>query len=399
MLYSFIIPTRERHDVLAASIRAVLGQTRKNFEVVVVDNASSSQTHEVVQSFGSEHVRYIRAPERLPMADNWELGVSSAKGDYIHIMGDDDAPLPDAVECAERIHAVHPDKILTWLISVYYWPDFYIEAYRNQMNGHLGAHIELRNCRKFLSDLYGYRDGVNFSELPSLYYSFVPRRLIERISAKYGRYFLSDSPDIASGLMNAWHSEDYLFSYRPLAVLGISRHSTGTSSLFPHLNAGPLDQFRSETAQKVLDPRLEGSFLVEVGIANELLRFRDTYFPNDAVKPDMKGLIRWFAQAASRFPEQEPVKAAVRNMAKANGVPLDDITFPETAPMSFPPFWYTVGRHNTVFMRYYMGAHVRDIADLVEEWGRLVVAPEELVVPTGAAAEPRRGLMKRLLRR
>jgi len=31
---------------------------------------------------------------------------------------------------------------------------------------------------------------------------FVPRNLIEKIRAKYGRYFLSLSPDIASGLIN-----------------------------------------------------------------------------------------------------------------------------------------------------------------------------------------------------
>jgi glycosyltransferase involved in cell wall biosynthesis len=401
MLYSFIIPTRERHDVLEAAIRAVLKQTRRNFEVLVVDNAGSPETGEVVRSFSSEQVRYIRAPERLPMADNWELGLENANGDYIHVMGDDDGPLPDAVECAERIHAAYPDKILTWLISIYHWPDFYIEAFRNHMNGHLGSHLELRDCRTFLSELYGYRNGANFSELPSVYYSFVPRPLIEQIRAKFGRYFLSESPDIASGLVNAWHTKDYIFSYRPLAVLGISRHSTGTSSLFPHLNAGPMERFRSEVnASKsiALDPRLQGDFLVEVMIANELFRFRDTYFPRDEIVPDMKGLIAWFAQAASRFPDQERVRTAVYAMAKINGVDPKKIVFPQTSSMSFSSFWYTIGKHNTVFMRYYMGPHVRDIADVVEEWGRLVVAPDELIVSSITERNRKPALLKRLFR-
>ncbi len=39
MPYSFVIPTRERHDVLGASIRSVLAQSRDNFELIVVDDA------------------------------------------------------------------------------------------------------------------------------------------------------------------------------------------------------------------------------------------------------------------------------------------------------------------------------------------------------------------------
>ena len=63
MLYSFVIPTRERHDVLSSAIKAVLAQTKRNFELVIIDNAGSSHTLDVVNSFASPHIRYVRAPD------------------------------------------------------------------------------------------------------------------------------------------------------------------------------------------------------------------------------------------------------------------------------------------------------------------------------------------------
>jgi glycosyltransferase involved in cell wall biosynthesis len=385
MLYSFVIPTRERHDVLGASIRSVLAQTRPNFELIVVDNFSSPETRAVVEGFADERIKYVRAPERLAMKDNWELALSHVSGDYVHFMGDDDGPLPDAIEVAEVVHAKWPDKILAWGISVYYWPDFYIPELCNQANVHLGRCLEIRNSREFLQDLYAYRNGANFSELPSVYYSFVPRTLIEKIRAKYGRYFLSDSPDIASGLMNAWHVEDFVFSYRPIAMLGVSRHSTGTSSLFPHINAGPLEQFKAEraaAAEKLLDERLSGGFIVEVCIGNELLRFRDKYFPEDSIRPDFGGLLEWFATAAPRFGDKRSeVEAAILDMAQKNKVPRSRLKIPPEQTASMNSFLYFVGKHDTVYMRYTAGPHVRDIADMTAEYARMVVAANELEAP------------------
>jgi hypothetical protein len=303
-------------------------------------------------------------------------------------MGDDDGPLPDAVEVAEKIHATWPDKILTWAVSVYFWLDFYSPEFRNLAYIHLGKAIELRRSREFLHNLYTYKDGATVGELPSVYYSFVPRALIERLRTKYGRYFLSEMPDVGSGLVNAWHVDDYLFSHRPLTMLGVSRHSTGTSQLFPDLHGGPSEQFQAENAtraaeQKPLDPRLSGSFILEVCVANELLRFRDTYFPDDAIRPDMAGWLGWFARAVPRLAARRAeVEAALHDMARKNGVAIGKIAVP---PPHFADnataFHYWLGKHETVHIRTTIGPHVKDIADMTAEYARLVVPARELEAP------------------
>src|SRR5688572_22351536 len=96
-LYSIIMPTRERADVLHFAIRTVLKLTRSNYELIVMDNCGSPGTRQVVEAFDSPHIRYFRSPTRLSMADNWEEGLSHATGDYITFLGDDDGILPDAI--------------------------------------------------------------------------------------------------------------------------------------------------------------------------------------------------------------------------------------------------------------------------------------------------------------
>ena len=276
MLYSFVVPTRERPDVLKGTIGSILNQTRSNFEVVVMDNASSPATKDVVDSFQSPHIRYFRSDERLAMTDNWELALQHATGDYVTVLGDDDGALPDAVEIAEEIHKVWPGALLTWRPLIYFWPNTFIEAYRNLVHMHLGSRVEERSARALLKDVYACKKL--YDELPSLYDSFVPRNLIEKIRAKYGRYFLSLSPDIASGLINALIAETYIYSYRPLAIRGISYHSTGTSQSFPHVENSPAKLFSKEvkggTWDKALHEKLAGDFIIEVSITSEFLRFK-----------------------------------------------------------------------------------------------------------------------------
>lgn len=403
MLYSFVIPTRERHDVLKGTIQSILNQTRSNFEIVVMDNASSPETKSLIDSFASPHIRYFRAPERLAMTDNWELALQQATGDYVTVLGDDDGALPDAVEIAEEIHKTWPGALLTWRPLVYFWPNFFIPAYRNLVHMHHGARVEERSAKALLQDIYSCRKI--YDELPSLYDSFVPRSLIENVRAKYGRYFLSQSPDIASGLINAWSVETYLHSYRPLAARGISHHSTGTSYSFPHVDNGPAKLFGKEVKgsawDEALHENLAGDFIVEVIIVSEFLRFREKYFLEDReIQPDMKGFIKWFCRSAPRFmARHDDVKQAIYAMAKQNGVPSWRIRI--------PPPWTSIEKvkfnqkldrqTNTLSFSYYANeAFIKNIADFTMAAAGMCVGKEDLEIRRESAAPP---LLHRLLSR
>jgi glycosyltransferase involved in cell wall biosynthesis len=81
----------ERH--LAETIGTVLEQTEPGFELVLLDNASSDGTHEIMRSFADPRIRVERTGERLSRAEarNRAIGLSRAPlvktvtdGDLLH---------------------------------------------------------------------------------------------------------------------------------------------------------------------------------------------------------------------------------------------------------------------------------------------------------------------------
>ena len=69
---SVVIPTRERHDTLYHCLRTVVDQDVDDLEIVVSDNASSSDTRDVVESFRSPRMKYVNTGQRLSMTHNFE---------------------------------------------------------------------------------------------------------------------------------------------------------------------------------------------------------------------------------------------------------------------------------------------------------------------------------------
>ena len=94
-LISVILPTRNRARLLARAIRSVLAQTYRNLELIVVDDASTDNTAEIVASFPDARVRYLRLEENRRAAAARNFGLEAARGDLISYLDDDDFFLLD----------------------------------------------------------------------------------------------------------------------------------------------------------------------------------------------------------------------------------------------------------------------------------------------------------------
>jgi glycosyltransferase involved in cell wall biosynthesis len=288
LLFSIIIPTRQRHDTLKFAIQSVVNQTFQNFEVIVADNFSTSETEEVAKSFSDDRIKYHRASYSLSMADNWELGLSKTTGDYIFILGDDDALMPDALEIASQLINRDNYLIISWLRYFYAWDTSIVPWLRNHLGVNLDRCAEVRNSRQFLHDFY--RGKVEYEQLPMMYNSFVHRSIIDRVKSIHGRYFDTHCPDAFSGIANAYFSDSYLYSYRALSITGTSGHSNGAAHLFPNLND------RSSKAKLSLEDKdlaneyhsdilpqqsLEVPVTPETAVADVQLKAKDIFFLDD----------------------------------------------------------------------------------------------------------------------
>ncbi len=330
-IYSIVIPTRERHDVLQYSLRTALAIPQRNVEIVVMDNCSSPATLELVQQHDDPRIKYFRSETRLSMSENWECGLSKVSGDYVFFLGDDDGILPDAIELAMRVHNWYPEKILAWKPIVWMWPNSIVEPYRNVLHMHISKKIELRDSRESLRKLYSYENS--FHESPGVYNSFVPMKFMHKFCADYGKYFFSPVPDIYSGIVNSYFTDDHVYSYRPLSVWGLSKHSTGVSYSFSHVSSQSFDQFQIENKQlwdKPIDEKLVESKLTEVIMADTKIKTKEFFFPTDqSIELNMAGVVRSMCEAATRYTSgTEQIIREIQSVASRNGVSPGEYKIP-----------------------------------------------------------------------
>jgi glycosyltransferase involved in cell wall biosynthesis len=91
---SVIIPTHNRERYLRRAIQSVLEQSFQDFEIIIVDDASSDDTPQMVQTIGEPRIRYFRHDNNRGEAGSRNTGVQNAVGEYIAFLDDDDAWLP-----------------------------------------------------------------------------------------------------------------------------------------------------------------------------------------------------------------------------------------------------------------------------------------------------------------
>ncbi len=86
---SICIPTYNRAHYLKDSIRSVLNQKYDDLEIIVVDDGSTDNTKEIVNSFNSSKINYIKIEHSgAPIARN--KAIENAKGEYILWLDSDD---------------------------------------------------------------------------------------------------------------------------------------------------------------------------------------------------------------------------------------------------------------------------------------------------------------------
>lgn len=94
---SVVITTFYRNELLRRAIESVLDQTMQPMEVFVVDGSGTEHARSVVAHY-DDVVSYIPQEEnRGPVADR-NRGIAHTTGRYVHLLDDDDALAPAALE-------------------------------------------------------------------------------------------------------------------------------------------------------------------------------------------------------------------------------------------------------------------------------------------------------------
>lgn len=96
---SVILPTFNRARLLPRAIASVLGQSFRNFELIVIDDGSTDDTAEVVRAFAADpRLAYLPPERNLGDAGARNRGIAAARGEWLAFQDSDDEWLPDKLE-------------------------------------------------------------------------------------------------------------------------------------------------------------------------------------------------------------------------------------------------------------------------------------------------------------
>ena len=105
---SVVMSVHNGAATVAESIQHVLAQTFSDFEFVIVDDASTDDSADILRSFADPRLRLLRNERNLGLTRSLNRAVAAARGSYIARIDDDDLMLPERLARQVAYLDAHP---------------------------------------------------------------------------------------------------------------------------------------------------------------------------------------------------------------------------------------------------------------------------------------------------
>lgn len=277
MKFSVLLPTRNRLEYLRYAVDSVRKQDDPDWELVVSDNFSEEDIGGFVESLNDARIQYVRTDRPLHVTDNWNNALAHSSGDYIVMLGDDDALLPGYLRRMRELVArfAAPDLIYTGAL-LYAYPNVMPDSpngyllpygYAEFLQGATEPYVIPREAalsavRKFCDFQVAYGFNMQFS--------FVSRRLIDRVRTEGGgAFFQSPFPDYYASNAMLLVGERIVACPEDRVVIGVTPKSYG----FYHATAREAEgmSFLDAGTKPAVERRLERMLLPGTNINTQWL--------------------------------------------------------------------------------------------------------------------------------
>lgn len=114
-LISVITPVYNGERFVARTIASVLGQSFKNFEYILIDDASTDASLEIIKSFDDPRIQILQNTVNSRLVTSRNRGLETARGRYVALLDHDDIALPQRLE--KQFKAMEADKNLVLIGS------------------------------------------------------------------------------------------------------------------------------------------------------------------------------------------------------------------------------------------------------------------------------------------
>lgn len=211
---SVIIPTYNRANLVAQTIKSVINQSFTNYEIIVIDDGSTDNTQDALESFRNiPNFKYFRQ-ENLGRSLARNAGMARASGEYLIFLDSDDLLEPKALE---------------YLYDVAHkFPESGVVAGRRQFIDEAGEILEIGEPMPVEREIYAEKlylepiEGLFFP--PSTY--IIKKTLAEQINGFDSSTEPSEDTDFFIKYCNVAH-----ISFINKLVVNMRRHGGNTSEV------------------------------------------------------------------------------------------------------------------------------------------------------------------------
>ncbi len=111
-LASIVIPAYNYARYLDEAVNSVLSQTYPNIELIVLDDGSTDDTHEILKRYANQF--YWETQENMGQAETLNKGWRMSHGEILAYLSADDVLYPEAVAVSIKSLQANPSVVLTY---------------------------------------------------------------------------------------------------------------------------------------------------------------------------------------------------------------------------------------------------------------------------------------------
>ncbi len=216
-----IVPAYDAATTITGTLRSLLAQTWHDLEIVVVDDASTDGTVDVVSAIDDPRIILLQQPQNRGAYAARNLALATATGEFVTVNDADDWAHPHKIAVQMQHHLAYPDTVATTTALVRITDDLRVVR-RGLPHGRFVGynHASLMARTSTLRDLGGW-DEVRFgadSELEARLVAVFGTRSVVRL--------LDDTP------LTLARNDAGSLTGSPITGLGSSRFSTGARNLY-----------------------------------------------------------------------------------------------------------------------------------------------------------------------
>ena len=224
-LISVFVPTKNRYFFLKELISLVDSYNDSRIELVIQDN--SDDNSEIVKYLGGKNfscVKYFYNNTKLSMSENGNLAFSHCAGEYVCMIGDDDAVCRNIADCAQWMKDNKIDALRSAEVQFIYEGNNDDILYYEPCSPSYRRLNPVKEIKKIL------KNGlVDFGMIAKVYHGIAKRSMLQEFLSLHQKdtIFPGCTPDMSGAIVTSLASNNYVKLNFPVVLPGLSKMNSG----------------------------------------------------------------------------------------------------------------------------------------------------------------------------